>query len=244
MTVGGNKASAGEINKSIYARCGIPCIFAPTGTVGVNGALTFGTAMQNIYADAFVVLPANALFAGSTLGVYYAKMTSTTVGTVFKNQYLPGAPPVIPDVTIPVTGNGGGAYTGVTGVGPNVLSLTLPVNTLTDSAVIQIMSLWSVFNSAGSKSCRILVGGNLVYNIAQTTNQALMGVTQLYVRGNPGVSMAGFTATNAQGSGAAAGQTNVFAIDLTTPQTITMNANIVVATDYAVLEGYTVEVFN
>lgn len=244
MALGSNYASTGEINKSLFARCGIPLIAAPSGTVGAAGLLTLGTALQNIYVSAFVALPAGALYSGSAQGVYFCKMTSTTVGTVYLNQYLPGAPPVIPTILIPVPGAGGGAYTGITGIGPNLTSLNLPANQLGDNAVIQILALWSIFNSAGAKVSRILVGGNLVYNLSQTTNQALMGVIQLYVRGNPGSSMCGFVATNAQGSGAAAGQTNVFNIDLSTTQTITFNQNIAVATDYAVLEGYTIEVFN
>jgi len=89
---------------------GVPVGLPSSGTVGNNGALTLTTALSAVYPHIFLFFPANALFAGSASGIYYCQMSSTTVGTVFADQYL-GGDSVAPATPTPIVATGPGAYT-------------------------------------------------------------------------------------------------------------------------------------
>lgn len=100
-----------------------PFGIAPSGSVGNNGALTLGTALDQVYTNGlYLDFPAGALYAGSAAGAYWCVMSSTTVGQVYTafiatsgsagttaGTILRPTSPVALSAT-----TGPGAYTGVT----------------------------------------------------------------------------------------------------------------------------------
>ena len=99
-----------------FSRSSTPMILQSSGTVGANGALSNITALPETYSGgAYLHFPAGRLFAGSTAGLYWTVMTSTTAGTVFNNRYISGEPLPPPSLT-PIVSSSMGAYTQVTGV--------------------------------------------------------------------------------------------------------------------------------
>jgi hypothetical protein len=241
--LGANQANVGPSNEAVYSKGAIPFIWGNSGTVAANGALTLGTALPQAYPDAFMLFPAGAVFAGSPAGAYYVKFSTTLLGQIFNNVYIPGIPPAIPAVLNPVAAAGPGAYTGVTGLtnGPNIV---LPANTIGPTGFMWLESLWSIFNSAGAKTPTISLGGQTLMAINQTTNQSLLTPVSLWARGAQGKNQVSFATSNAAGSGAAAGIVNQSTVDLTAQQTLQLACNVAVATDYCVLEAYTMELFN
>lgn len=114
---------------------GIPFVYASSGTMGDNGALSGIAAVNSTYANAYVYLPANAIAAGSTAGWYYAVFSSTTAATVYNNKYTTGVPSVPASPTAFVT-TGLGAYTQANAnTGPTIV---LPANTLSVNGRIEI----------------------------------------------------------------------------------------------------------
>lgn len=241
--LGGNSASVGPTNEAVYSKGSIPFIWGNTGSVAANGALTLGTALPQAYPDAFMILPAGAAYAGSLAGAYYVQFSTTLLGRIFDNKYIPGVPAAIPASLNPIAAPGPGAYTGVTGLtsGPSV---SFPGGTLGPTGFMWMESLWSIFNSAGTKTPTITLGGQTLMAVNQTTNQSMLTPVSLWVRGAQADRQVSFATSNASGAGAAAGVVNQSTIDLKLAQTLQLACNVAVATDYVVLEGYTCEIFN
>lgn len=103
----------------------IPMALPPSGTIAANGALTLGTALDNVYPSIYMYFPAGA-WTGSTAGMYYVAMSSTTVGQVYTNQYVSGVPTIPTSPTAVSTG--AGAYTQTTSTYLTVLSYAMPAN--------------------------------------------------------------------------------------------------------------------
>src|SRR5271170_2586658 len=56
----------------------VPVIIAPSGTMANNCAFTLSTALDATYQSAFIQLPTNAIYTGSSPALPYASMSSTT----------------------------------------------------------------------------------------------------------------------------------------------------------------------
>ena len=67
---------------------GVPIGISPTGSMAANGAVTIGTALDQIYADGiWLYYPVGAAYGGSVAGFFLTVIFSTTPGTVFNNNY-------------------------------------------------------------------------------------------------------------------------------------------------------------
>lgn len=166
---------------------GVPFIIANTGTMAANGALTLGTALPTIYANAYVYLPANAIFVGSAAGWYYTQFSSATVGVVYNNTYAAGTQPaLLPTVSlVPFVSTGPGAYTGATTaqVGPsfNINSNALGGN----GGVARLTTMVSVNNSAGAKTTAVAINGVTVQSNALTTTTGNVAQSLIVNRSQP-----------------------------------------------------------
>ena len=128
---------------------GIPVCIPPNGTITTTtGALTLGTALDNTYPAIYMWFPAGA-WTGSSAGMYYVSMTSTTAGTVYSNQYTGGTPTIPTSPTLVTTGSG--AYTQTTGVALSLLSYPMPANIMGINGKLNTSVTFSAANTAGSK---------------------------------------------------------------------------------------------
>lgn len=216
---------------------GIPIILAPSGSIGNNGAITLGSALPATYANCYLYLPANAIFAGSTAGLYYTVMTSTTVGTVYNNTYTSGTP-VIPSSPTAFVTTGPGAYTQTTATDITLSNVTCPGGTLGKNGAFQILANYVYTNNANAKTRKVLLNATAVSNSAPTTTAMYPLRYLMQNKGSEAVNIdteGGFSA-----SSASPGRRT---IDTSTDFTIKHTGQLAVATDYLILENNMIEIF-
>lgn len=153
---------------------GVPIGIAPTGTMGANGAVTLGTALNTTYSGGvWLYYAAGAVYAGSAAGFYWCVMSSTTVGTVYNNIYVPGTSSFgIPASPTAIVAAGPGAFTGVTSsitaISANVLGNSLGVTGSLEANFLGNR------NSAGTSNVNVgifLGGTDLQSNSGYATTQ-------------------------------------------------------------------------
>lgn len=225
---------------------GIPFVVSPTGSVAANGVVTIGTALPTTFlGGAYVYYPAGAVFAGSAAGWYWTVMSSTTVGVIYNNVYVSGAPSA-PFPLTPVVAAGPGAYTGVTTavVGP---SIQLPVaNILGLTSAIRLTLSSAYTNSANNKTVAASLGGTSIFSKVVTTT--LSSVDQaIGFNQNSQALQATSAAAAAGGLGAVATaqtyNTGANFASQTNPPTLAVTLTLSTATEYLVLTGFLAELF-
>ena len=170
ITSGAQTSSSGTPGAVIVlAESAIPMVRAPSGTMGNNGAMTFGTALTStFYPNAYVFLPAGAISSGSAAGWYYTTFSSTTLATVFNNTYTSGVP-VIPASPTAFSTTGPGAFTGtITDVFP--FQFTVPANTLGVNGTLTIDSTYASHVSGTTRSATVNFGGTAVRGLSMSTS--------------------------------------------------------------------------
>lgn len=143
-----------------WAKWGAPIVFAPTGSMGNNGAATWGTSLPNAYAGGFwVVLPAGAIAAGvpAATAIYWAVGTDTTHATIY-NSTIDLTSPGTAGTTTAFSTTGPGAFTGVTAQ-TTIFSKTLAASALGVNGRVKAQFNWSVTNNANAKSFNFNIGG-------------------------------------------------------------------------------------
>ena len=175
---GGSSANAPSVPYRIFSS-GIPSGIPSSGTIGNNGALTLTTALDSVYGPSgvspgvWLYFPAGAVYAGSLVGSYWTVMTSNTAGTIYNNTLTVGSglqsPPVTPT---PIVATGPGAYTQLITVSNtfDLISFTLPGNSLGKNGQLRLYSVYVNNNSATAKNSVVKLGGNFFTNIGTTTN--------------------------------------------------------------------------
>lgn len=213
---------------------GIPCIIMPTGTITAGGVLTSGTALALTYPRAWVYLAAGTVVDGSA-GWYYAVGSSTTVFQVYTAYQATMDKPYIPDTLTAAVGVGG-AYTGVTSA-VSLGSVVVPADTLGSFGAVEIVGLAAWPNNANNKTLATRFGGSTVLSTDSTTTLGMTVRKKVQNR-----------ATNAQvihavaETGAAvATSPSLLAIDTTADVVVDVAGTMAVATDYMVLESFSVE---
>lgn len=112
-----------QINLGSLLLSTFPVGIAPSGSVGANGALTLGTALNVIYSGGiFLHFPAGAVFSGSAAGLYYCVMSTVLLGTVYNN--VGSGVPSAPASPTAIVDAGPGAYTAPTGA--DITLITAP----------------------------------------------------------------------------------------------------------------------
>lgn len=227
------------VTQGRLAASAIPFIWAPTGTMANNGAITLGTALSTTYANAYVLLPVSAIFAGSAAGWYFAQFSSATLGTVFNNSYVSNAPS-IPTSPVAFVTTGPGAYTGVTSAA-NGPQITVPAGVMGLNGVLRVALLGSCANSAGNKTFNVFLGVGTFLNTIATTVASINSSCVIYNRGAANSQVA-FAPGNSSGFGTAAGVSTYGGVNTAVNQTLSVGGTLAVATDFLVIEAFVAEV--
>lgn len=179
VAITGGSISPGVIGMSgDLAVSGVSVGIAPTGSMGNNGAVTLGTALDRIYTEGlWLFYPAGAVAAGvpASASFLWTVMSSTTVGTVFNSTYTTGVPTV--GTTTAFVTTGPGAFTGATSEQGVTLPLAAGVMGAMGSAEFE--ASWRNNNSVGAKTARLRWSGSagtVIFSNAPTT------LTQLDIR--------------------------------------------------------------
>lgn len=220
----------------VLAQTGIPFVLLPNGTMGNNGANVLGTALGTTYASFYGYYPAGAIAAGSLAGWYYHTGSSTTAITAFNNTYTSGQP-TIPAPPIAFATTGPGAYTQT--VATDIPAIVVPVtgNTMGVNGAIEVSMMMFNNNSAGVKKVSFFFGGSACGAANQTTSTASAFMRSIKNRGVAGAQVG---INNVFGD-ASTGSATYLSKDTTTTQNVELKPNIAVATDYDVIEWFTVK---
>jgi hypothetical protein len=217
-----------------HLMAGISMGLPPSGTMGNNGAVTFGTGLGLTYSDgAFMYYPTNAIFAGSAQGMYWTVMSNGTVGTVYNNTYTGGQPIATASPTAFVT-TGPGAFTQTTGSDITLASCTLRGNSLGSNGFVSMEYIGSHNNTAGNKLPIVKFGGTSITGTAVTFSLSTRGSPRVQNCGNSSIQRISSAASGASlvpQAGGSGIQNSQLAINTTADVTIAFAANIAVATD-------------
>lgn len=128
-------------------------------TMGNNGALSTLPTLPTTYSGgAWIYMPANGIFAGSTAGWYWFVASSTTAGTVYNNTYTSGDPkPAVPASPTAFATTGPGVVTQTTSA-VDAWSVTIPGGAIGPSGRLVIDSNVQALNNANAKSFSTLFG--------------------------------------------------------------------------------------
>lgn len=163
----------------------VPVGIAPSGTMGANGSVTLGTALSVVYSvGVFLYYPASAAYTASAAGFYWTVMSSTTVGTVYNNIYIPGTNALaIPTTPTAIVDAGSGAFTGSTAAIPAIY-ITVPANKMGANGCLDYTFYGSHTNSAGNKTYALYFGNTLTCSQTGTTSVGLaIPTSTVYNRG-------------------------------------------------------------
>ncbi len=222
----------------------IPTGVPPNGTVAADGTITLVAALRTTYPHAWVYLPAGAV-VGGLAGMYYVRMSSTTVGQVFTNyvnatttEFVPFIPSETPTLAV----GSGSAYTQTTGTGLNIFNKTIVGNLLGPRGMLRASPLYTVSNNANNKVGRLWYGtaGSFQSAGISTVN----GQAAIVTLRNKGVTNAQMAFNSNNGDIGNPGGVSDITVDSTINQPLLFTGQITNATtDYLFLEGLTLEVF-
>ena len=221
---------------------GIPVMVANSGTIATAGVVTLGTALPAQYRACFMYFPAGAVVGDATGGIYYVDMdTSTTVGTVYAgktgvaNGVTTAFSPQIPAVLTAVVGSNSG-YTGST-TETNLLNIAVPADVIGNNGMLRITVCWTTNNSAGAKTGKTYLG---------TTQVGQSGAYTTSVGGSQMIGVRNRGVLNVQTAriigGTSTGAPTYAAVDTSVATYVGFSTNVAVATDFCIIEGYSVEV--
>lgn len=219
----------------------------PNNSLWLSGTPTtntsaFSVPLAAVYPNLFVTLPANAIFAGSAAGTYFAQGQSTTVLTAFNNPLtLSGASPLIPSPPTPFVSTGPGAFAQTTGAPITQLLAPVAGLALGPNGRMRIFTQTTNNNSAGAKTSAVTYGGSQVMTNAPSTQ---LSNTQMHELMNRGVNNAqvSHAATNA-GLGNAGSAAALLSVDSAILQNLAFTLQLAAATDFDQLDAFYVELF-
>ncbi len=227
----------------IIAQRSIPVGIAPTGSIGNNGALTLGTALQVTHSNGiWLYFPASAISAGSAAGFYWTIMSSTTAGVIYQSTW--NGTPYIPASNVPYVTTGPGAYTGVT-TAVTLATVALAGGTMGKNGGLRTDYMVSTPGTANTKSFALALGAGTIHTrTVATLGSGVYGARDVVVvrnQGNQAVN-AVFNAQAGVGTSTSSGVVVRRTVDTSANQDITVVATMATATDYMILEALTIEV--
>lgn len=211
----------------ILGQSGVPVILPSSGTSNASGQITLTTALP--YQPSGVVglyLPAGVVTGGSqgsSAGVYLATFSSTTV------CQLTG--------TGIVTANS--AYTQTTGTDVTLVSVVVPAGSMGLNGRLRVRSFWQHPNNANAKNENVKLAGQFVQAFSNTTTNAVQALWEMINKGAQNLNMRWNVSSDNAPFASNFAQTT---FDMSQLQTMTWTAQLAVATDYVILEGYGIEV--
>ena len=218
----------------------VPVGIPPSGSVGDNGALTLGTALQTTYSNGiYLYFGSGKLFAGSAANLYWVVMSSPTVGTVYNNTYS-GGQPLPPASATPIVATGPGAYTQVTATDIQLVVETIPGGTLGPNDGLISYPLWTVPNNANSKRTYTWLNSSVVSGFSETTVLVSSKPVRIQNRNNVAAQItsdvSGMVSTGSSGA-------KFINQDTSVNFTIKYTGYLTNAADYVILEAYRIELF-
>jgi hypothetical protein len=232
-----NTSGVGENSgQSIISQSCTPIGIAPTGSIGANGALTLGTALNAAFTSGlYLYFPAGAAFSGSSAGYFWCVMSTTTLGTVFNNQ--PGNEPTPPEAATAIVDAGPGAYTGSL-VTQTAVTIPVPGKLLGRNGQLLFNQEFIYNNSAGSKVCVNSFGGVTLATSIRTTSTRDTFTSRYR---NLGAETVGLYAGNSESTTATVATITPSSIDTRSQQNLLFRLqSATVATDYIILLNYSV----
>jgi len=156
---------------------GLPLLFPGTGTTGVTGDFTLGTAITNFPTKAYCYFPANTINSGgSAAGWYYCTMSSSTAGQMYTDTYTPSStPPTVPGS--PTAPTAAANWTGVTSATTGA-SFSVPANSLGLNGEVLFEPIFTTStNNANSKSITLTFGSTTTgsVSLASATTGTISG---------------------------------------------------------------------
>lgn len=222
---------------------GIAMLLPSSGSVAANGALTLTTAIPlagGYFWGCYMYFPAGAVFAGSAAGMYFVKMSSATLGTIYADRYTSGNP-IIPSAPTPIVAAGPGAYTQSTSA-IDLVRLTIQAGSMGPNGRLLIQPAFVFPNNANNKTMSVYFGGSVLFGKTRTT--ATQETPMVDLR-NRGVQTRQFSAWATSGGPAAASTAGVvnLAIDTTADTSLIMRGQLADAADYIILESQSVDMY-
>lgn len=224
----------------ILSQSAVPVCVAPNGTVATNGAITLGTAIATTYSNGiWLYLPADAV-VGGLAGLYWAVMSSTTVGNVTTTFANPASPfvPYIPDEPTLLATGSNAAYTQATGSALTLVNVTLRGGFLGKNGICRTDLRVSVINNANAKTIASRLDGTAV-GVANSITTAASGGYLSTFR-NRGSYNKQICPSNGNDTSVTAANT-FLSIDTSIDKSLTLTGQLAVATDYLVLECFQYE---
>ncbi|MYM34933.1 hypothetical protein GTP38_11355 [Duganella sp. FT94W] len=226
----------------VIAQSAVPVIIVPSGSVAADGTITLGTALNVVYAGAWIKLPAGAIVGGAA-GLYYCTFSSTTVGSVKDLFVNPAVSPFVSYIPVgPLTAAvGSGAYTQSLSI-TQLCNVTVPGGAMGPNGVFRSEVIFGSSNTANNKAYYAgMTPGNLFVglNISGAGATGTCGRVRLANRGsqNSQTYFAG-----GWGYGPVQLPQLQRSFDMTVDQPFFYSAALTNAADYVVLEGFTAEI--
>lgn len=228
----------------ILAQSSVPIILAPNGTVAADGTITLGTALQTTYANAWVQLPAGAIVGGAA-GLYFCTFSSTTVGsvkTLFVDPLTTAFTPYIPTSTLTTAVGSGSAYTQAVTM-TALCNVVVPAGSMGPNGVLKSEVAFSTNNTANNKAYYATIGVPTLLqfcglNITQANVMGAAGRVRMGNRGSQQVQ----TYLGGGFGYSTLGTSIQRAFDMSVNQSLFYAITMSTATDYVVLESFTVEI--
>ena len=218
----------------------IPVILPSSGTI-TNGVLSALTALPTAYGGAWMYFPAGASLP-SGAGLYWVSSVTTTGGnitTTFANASA-AFTPYIPASPVLIT-SGGAAYTQTTGADITLANITVAGGVMGANGALRTSKLCSHNNSAGSKFHREAFSSSNIHSFTASTSVSFRWDLLVRNAGSQAVNI-GPSTISVGTSGVVGTNLSRLNIDTSQAQQYTFTCQLAVATDYIVLEGFTVEV--
>jgi hypothetical protein len=226
----------------ILAQSGVPAGIAPNGTVATNGQITLGTALPRIYSNGiWLYLPAGTVVSGLA-GLYWCVMSSTTVGQVytkFADTSL-GFVPYIPTGTLVNAVGSNAAYTQTINTYIVLCKVTIPANSLGANGQLRINNEYSYNLATGNKLFELILNATALHLATRTTSGGHDSYTSR-IRCLGSLLNSSFFTSSESSAITAAGQL-ITGQDLSVDASFTFNANIDTATNYFILDAFSLEV--
>jgi hypothetical protein len=226
----------------ILAQSNVAVALAPNGTVATNGIVTLVTALPRIYSSGiWLRFPAGAVVGGSA-GLYWCDMTSTTVGQVYTN-FTDALSPFTPSIPVGILTNAIGSnssYTQTVNTNIVLASVTNPPGSLGNNGQMRINEEFSYNLAAGAKSLPLYLNtASLLTSPRSTTGGHDTFTCRLK---NNGIQSSNTFSVYSESSATGTIATVATAQDLSLSSTIYFNANIDTATNYMILESFSLEI--
>lgn len=226
----------------ILAQSAVPVILAPNGTVAANGVITLGTALSTTYAGgAWVRLPAGAV-VGGLAGLYWCVFSSTTVGalkTLFVDVATPFTP-YVPSVALVAAVGSAVAYAQQTGADITLANIIVPGGAMGLGGALRQRAVIGAPTNANAKYCQFKYAG-------QGISGATLNFTQAGSFGRVFQNAGALNRNKWSGSSSSftpdgLGSVIPNTIDTSTDQPWVVTCQVAVATDFMILEAFTIEV--